>query len=61
MSQGRKARLWQSLSETDAGSAWSETPYMHGNTLRGSRESPWLPATRDGQAGRIGKSEDTSR
>jgi hypothetical protein len=34
---------------------------MHGNTLRGSRESPCLPAERDGEAGRIGKSEDASR
>ena len=61
MSEGRKAKLRQSLSETVAGSAWSETPHMHGNTLHGNRESPCLPVEGDGAAGRIGKSKDASR
>jgi len=49
------------LRETWAGSARSETLYMHGNTLRGNRESLKLPAEKDGAAGRIGKSKDASR
>lgn len=57
----RKATPWQSLGETGMGSTRSETPIMHGNTLRGNRESPCSPVMRDGEAGRIGKSEDTSR
>ena len=49
------------LRETWAGSARSETPNMHGNTLRGNRESLKLPVVKDGTAGRIGKSKDASR
>ena len=48
--------------ETVAGSARSETPYMHGNILRGNRESLCLPTMRrDGVMGRIGKSKDARR
>ncbi len=47
--------------ESWAGSARSETPNMHGHTLRGNRESLKLPVAEDGTAGRIGKSKDASR
>jgi hypothetical protein len=40
--------------------ARSETPRMHGGTLRGNREVPRPPAA-EGAAGRIGKSEDVIR
>ena len=40
--------------------AESQTPSMHGSTLRRSWEIPWSPA-RDGVAGRIGKSKDVRR
>src|SRR3989304_3214773 len=49
------------LREAWAGSARSETPFMHGNTLRGTGESLKLPVGKDGTAGRIGKSKDASR
>lgn len=51
---GRPARR-----ETWTGSARSETPDMHGCTLRGNRESLCLPAEK--RAGCIGKSKDTRR
>ena len=37
-----------------AGPAWSETHCMHGSSMRGNREVPWLPV-RDGLTGRGGK------
>ena len=40
--------------------ARSETPSMHGNTLRGNREIPRLPEA-SGAAGRVGKSKDVRR
>jgi len=40
--------------------ARSQTPSMYGNTLRGNREIPLLPAE-ERIAGRIGKSMDVSR
>jgi hypothetical protein len=40
------------------GSARSKTPYMHGRTLRGNRESLCLPMK---GMGCIGKSKDTRR
>ena len=40
--------------------ARSETPRMHGSTLRGNREIPRLPVA-EGATGRIGKSEDVRR
>src|SRR3990172_5289476 len=49
------------LRETWAGSARSETPNMHGNILRGNRESLKLPVVKDGTAGRMGKSKEESR
>ncbi len=46
--------------ETRRSPARSETPCTHGNTSRGNREIPCLPAA-DGAAGRIGKSKDVRR
>jgi hypothetical protein len=43
-----------------AGSARSETPCTHGNTLLGNREILGLP-TADGAVSRIGKSKDARR
>lgn len=40
--------------KTPRGSAWSETPCMHGNTLPGNREIPPASAA-TGPADRIGK------
>ena len=40
--------------------ARSETPCMHGRTLRGNREIP-QPSARRGSADRIGKSKDVRR
>ena len=40
--------------------ARSETPCTYGNTSRGNREIPCLPAA-DGAAGRVGKSKDVRR
>ncbi len=40
--------------------ARSKNPSMHRNTSRENREIPCLPVT-DGEAGRIGKSKDTSQ
>ena len=40
--------------------ARSETPCTFGNTSRGNREVPCLPAA-DGAAGRVGKSKDVRR
>ena len=42
------------------GPARSETPCTYGNTSRGNREIPCLPAA-DGAAGRVGKSKDVRR
>ena len=36
--------------------AWSETPSMHGHSMRENREIHWLPAS-DGAAGRKGKAK----
>ena len=47
------------LRETWAGSARSETLYMHGNTLRGNREVLRTPAM--DEAGRVGKAKAASR
>src|SRR5690606_34487570 len=46
--------------ETLSGSARSETPCTHGNTMLGNREILWSP-TADGAAGRVGKSKDARR
>lgn len=46
--------------EVSSAPAWSETPGMHGNTSRGSREIPRSSANR-GVADRIGKSMDARR
>jgi hypothetical protein len=47
--------------ECEAGSARSETPSMCGNILSENRESRSSPAKKDGNAGRVGKSEDERR
>ena len=46
--------------ETRRSPARSETPCTYGNTSRGNREIPCLPAA-DGAAGRVGKSKDVRR
>src|SRR5213593_617586 len=46
--------------ETRRSPARSETPCTYGNTSRGNRELPCLPAA-DGAAGRVGKSKDVRR
>ena len=56
LTSGRQYRLQRKLM-LQKDPARSETPGMHGNTLIGDREIPWLPA----QAGRVGKSKDTRR
>ena len=57
-----KATLLSAIKgECEAGSARSETPSMCGNILSENRESPSLPAKKDGKAGRVGKSEDERR
>jgi hypothetical protein len=53
---GRQYHLQRKL-KLQKDPARSETPGMHGNTLIGDWEIPWLPA----QAGRVGKSKDTRR
>lgn len=49
------------LREAWAGSARSKTSNMHGNILRGNRESLKLPVAIEEAVDRIGKSEDASR
>ena len=46
--------------ETRRSPARSETPCTYGNTSRGNREIPCLPAA-DGAVGRVGKSKDVRR
>ena len=46
--------------EVFQGPARSETPCTYGNTSRGNREIPCLPAA-DGAVGRVGKSKDVRR
>jgi hypothetical protein len=49
------------MRESETGSARSETPHMHGRTLRGNRESLGSPAAKEEAAGRSGKSKDARR
>jgi hypothetical protein len=46
--------------ETPPGSARSETPCTHGNTMLGNREILWSLMA-DGAVGRVGKSKDARR
>lgn len=55
-----KATLGMPLSEAFTDPAQSETPSMHGSTLRGNREILRMPGPRGGP-GRIGKSKDERR
>lgn len=56
----RKATLGRSICKISQGSAWSETPYMHRNSLRGNRESLRSASLNRGEV-RIGKPEGESR
>ena len=56
---GRQNRL-RRYREIQPSPARSETPCTHGNTSHENREVPCSPAA-DGAAGRVGKSEDSSR
>ena len=56
---GRQHRVYRNR-EVHSDPAWSKTPGMYGNTLRGSREILRLSVDR-GAAGRIEKSKDIRR
>ena len=56
---GRPHRM-RRYRKADSDPARSETPRMHGRTLRGNREIP-QPSARRGSADRIGKSKDVRR
>ena len=57
----RKATFWLPLSARQyKDPARSETPSTSGTSLRENREIPWTPAE-NGEAGRVGKSEDVIR
>lgn len=55
-----RPHLTRRYRETCQDPARSETPSMHGNALRGSREIPRLSAV-EGTGDRIGKSKDVNR
>lgn len=56
----RKATSETSICEVTQNFAWSETPYMHRNSMLGNRESPGSTLLNRGRV-RVGKPKGTSR